>query len=161
MHSLWSFVSSPGFLSGFTIFALCYIFAWLRVKKPKEGSSYTFEPDGRPGSFEPVIARYTKLAEVIIGLATGSIVLLVGTNGLRNGVNTKLPSPYGSPLVLLAMSVVFAVTFISLCSYTYEEWQHHKNYTHYKYRLNVALGFASLFCFGIGYLWLAFVLVEH
>jgi hypothetical protein len=161
MRGLWWHFSSPGFLTGLTIFLLCYGFAWVRVKKPKEGFSYTFEPDRRPGSFEPVIARYTKLAEVIIGLATGSIVLLVGTNGLRNGINTKLPSSYGPPLVLLAMSVVFIVTFISLCSYTYEEWQHHKNYSHHKYRLNVALGFAGLFCFGIGYLWLAFVLVEH
>lgn len=94
----------------------------------------------------------------MVGLATGSIVLLAGSSIFRSG--GKLPKTYGSPLVLLAFSVIFAVLFIALCNYHYEEFQHHNNYSHHKYRLNIALGFAALVCFSAGYLWLGFALVS-
>jgi hypothetical protein len=144
----------PGFLSGIGIFVVLYAIAYLRTK----GSfTYTFEPRG-PGSFEPILARYVRLVEFLVGLATSSIVLLAGSSIFRSA--GKLPKGYGSPLVLLAMSVVYAVLFIALANYNYEEWQHHENYTRHKYRSTIALGFSGLLCFAVGYLWLGFVLVQ-
>jgi hypothetical protein len=144
----------PGFLSGIGIFLPLYIIAFLRTK----GSfAYTFEPRG-VGSFSPILARYIRLVEFLVGLATSSIVLLAGSSIFRSA--GRLPKGYGSPLVLLAMSVVYAVLFIALANYNYEEWQHHQNYTRYKYRSSIALGFSGLLCFALGYLWLGFVLVQ-
>jgi hypothetical protein len=151
------FVSSPGVpgcLAAVGIFVILYIVAHLAIQP----GSFTFEPRG-PGSFEPILTRYTRLTELIISLATGSIVLLGGSSIFRSA--GKLPSSYGSPLVLLASSVVFALLFLALCNYRYEEWQHHNNYSHQRYRLNVALGFAGLLTFAVGYVWLGFALVSN
>jgi phosphoglycerol transferase MdoB-like AlkP superfamily enzyme len=157
MSCVWSFLFSPGVpgaLTAIVIFLMFYTIAWTNTKP---SNSYTFEPRG-PGSFEPILARYSRLVEFIVGLATSSIVLLAGSSIFRSA--GKLPKAYGSPLVLLASSVICAVLFIALCNYHYEEYQHHNNYNHHKYRLNVALGFSGLVCFAAGYLWLGFALVR-
>jgi hypothetical protein len=134
-----------------------WVVEWRTIKP----DNYTFEPQGRPGSFDPIITRYSKLVEVIVGLAAGSIVLLAGSNGFRNGAGVKLPPEYASPLMLLAMSVVFSVMFVALCSHNYEEWQHHCTYTHHRFRFSVALGFSGLICFALGYCWLGYAFVTH
>jgi hypothetical protein len=144
----------PGFLCGIGIFLGLYAIACLRTKG---NYTYTFEPRG-PNSFEPILARYIRLVEFVVGLATSSIVLLAGSSVFRSA--GKLPKGYGSPLVLLAESVICAALFVALVNYNYEEWQHHQNYTRHKYRLNIALGFAALLCFAVGYLWLGFALVQ-
>src|SRR2546430_12477399 len=51
--------------------------------------------------------------------ATGSIVLLAGSSVFRSD-GKLLPKVYGSPLVLLAMSVVWAVLFVACVNYYYE-----------------------------------------
>src|SRR6266851_4494425 len=122
----------PGFLCGIGIFLALYVIACLRTKG---NYTYTFEPRG-PGSFEPILARYIRLVEFVVGLATSSIVLLAGSSIFRSA--GKLPKSYGSPLVLLAMSVICAVLFIACTNYNYEEWQHHGTYSHYRYRLSLA-----------------------
>jgi len=151
------FLSSPGVpgcLAAIGIFVVLYIVACLTIKL----GHYTFEPRG-PGSFEPILARYTRVTELIISLATGSIVLLAGSSIFRSA--GRLPANYGSPLVLLASSVIFAVSFLAVCNYSYETWQHHGTYSHQSYRLNVALGFGALFAFAVGYVWLGFALVRN
>jgi hypothetical protein len=76
--------------------------------------------------------------------------------------NGRLPQLYGSPLVLLAMSVVWLVLFISCTTFFYEDWLHHPQvYTHRRYRLVVALGFSGLLSFAAGYVWLAFALMGY
>jgi hypothetical protein len=144
----------PGLLTGIGIFLVWYAIAW---KSIKPCLTYSFEPRG-PGSFEPILARYSRLTEFIVGLATSSIVLLAGSSVFRSG--GKLPKVYGSPLVLLALSVVCAVMFIACSNYNYEEWQHHGTYSHHRYRVSLALGFSSLLCFAVGHCWLAFALVR-
>jgi hypothetical protein len=158
IHAMLRFFSSPGMpgcLTAIGVFVLLYIGSCLRIKP----GHATFEPTGRgQGSFEPILARYTRLAELVIGLATSSIVLLAGSSVFRSA--GKLPIGYGSPLALLASSVVFAVLFLAFCNYSYEEWQHHGMYSHHRYRLNVALGFTALLVFAVGYVWLGFALVS-
>jgi hypothetical protein len=145
---------TAGFLAAIAIFLACLVVA-RRITHP---GTYTFEPRG-PGSFEPRLGNYARLVEIVIGLATGSIVLLAGSSIFRSG--GKLPRFYGSPLVLLAMSVIYAVAFLALLVRAYEEFLHdEKSYTRNLYALNTSLGFASLICFALGYVWLGFVLAS-
>ena len=63
----------------------------------KEFKSYNLDPKGVPGTFEPFLVKYIRVSEFIIGLATGSIVLLVGSSALH-GQGGRLPWFYCSPL---------------------------------------------------------------
>jgi hypothetical protein len=157
MGLLWNFVSMPGvpgILIAIFVAVACYAASCIAVKP----GAYPIDHAG-PRSFEPGMTRYTRLVEFIVGLATGSIVLLGGSSVLKSG--GKLPRAYGTPLVLLAMSVVFSVIFLALFVYSYEESLHDpKFYNHYIYRSVFTLGFSALFCFSFGYVWLGFVLAQ-
>ena len=157
MDCILGVISSPGVPGALTALMIFVVFYAIASASTKPSNSYTFEPRG-PGSFEAILARYSRLVEFIVGLATSTIVLLAGSSIFRSA--GKLPSAYGSPLVLLASSVICAVMFIALCNYHYEEYLHHNNYNYWKYRLNIALGFSGLLCFAVGYLWLGFALVR-
>src|SRR5262249_25366308 len=116
--------------------------------------SFTFEPQNRAGSFEPRLANYVRATEYLLGLATGSIVLLVGSSAIHS--TGTIPWEFASPLVLLAFSVVYGVVFMVLLIFNYEEYLHHNNYTRGRYVRNQTLGFSALICFCLGYLWLVF-----
>src|SRR5437868_6077797 len=75
-----------GLLTAVGIFLVLYI--WECFAIPRD--TYQFEPRGA-GSFEPSLARYSRLTEFIVSLATGSIVVLAGI--LRS--NGRLPHFYG------------------------------------------------------------------
>lgn len=127
--------------------------------KSKEYLAFTFEPPNRPGNFEPVLARYLRLAEFTIGLATGSIVLLVGSSSLRGSAG-HLPWYYASPLLLLAGSVLFGVGFMLWIQFWYEQFQYGIPYRRYAYCITKTLGFSSAVTFCTGYIWLI-VAVTH
>jgi ATP/ADP translocase len=154
MKTLLSSPGVRGLLTAICIFIGCFLTACINLRP----DVYRFEARG-PGSFEAGLARYIRLVEIILGLGTGSIVVLAGSSILRSG--GKLPGAYGSPLVLLAASVVCMVSFIALLIYYYEESLHDPNfYSHHKIRLVTALGFSGLLCFALGYIWLGFALVS-
>ena len=113
------------------------------------------DPQGNVGAFEPFLARYIRVAEFIIGLATGSIVLLVGSSALH-GQGGHLPWFYASPLLLLALCVGYGIAFMVLLSYSYENYRQGNPYTRGAYILNETLGFSALACFIVGYIWLIF-----
>jgi hypothetical protein len=124
----------------------------------REYEFYNLDPQGKPGAFEPFLAKYIRAAEYIIGLATGSIVLLVGSSALH-GQSGRLPWFYASPLLLLALCVVYGITFMVWVIYNYEEYQHHAKHTALAYSLSLTLGFSALACFCLGMLlpWLCLV----
>jgi hypothetical protein len=141
-----------GLIVGVSVFALSWVIAYLLT--PYE--SITFEPRGE-GSFEPRLTNYTRAAETLISLASGSVVLLAGSSILRAGGH--LPWFYASPLVLLGVNVIYGVVFIGLLIVFYEGFLHFPNsYTRLRYSLVQAFGFAGLVCFSLAYLWLAFTL---
>jgi len=121
----------------------------------KEHESYNLDPMAVPNAFEPFLAKYIRAAEFIVGLATGSIVLLVGSSALH-GEGGHLPWFYRSPLLLLAWSVVYGVGFMVWLIFNYEEHKHGNPHTRLAYTISETLGFSSLFCFGCGYVWLIF-----
>ena len=114
---------------------------------------FNLDPRGELGTFEPFLAKYLRVSEFIIGLATGSIVLLVGSSALH-GQAGKLPWIYASPLLLLALCVLYGIIFMVWQIYNYEEYQHGEPHTRLGYSFSLALGLSSLACFGIGYVWL-------
>jgi hypothetical protein len=102
--------------------------------------------------FEKRLESYVRAVEYFLGIATGSIVLLVGSASLH--ATGKLPWVFGSPLIIIGFCVVYGVMFISLLIYDYEMFLHHRNYTRSRYVVNQTLGFSTLVCFCLGYLWL-------
>lgn len=115
--------------------------------------AYNLDPYGKSGAFEPLLQKYLRLAEFTISLATGSIVLLIGSS-LFHGTDGHLPWFYASPLLILAASALLGVAFMAFLILHYEDAQHGNPHTAAKYSLNEALGFSSLFLFCIGYVWL-------
>jgi len=125
----------------------------------KEFESYNLDPRAKPGAFEPLLAKYIRAAEFIIGLATGSIVLLVGSSALH-AQGGRLPWFYASPLLLLGWCVIYGVTFIVWVIHSYEEYQHDNPHTKWTYSVSETLGFRSLACFCLGYIVLIFLVTR-
>ena len=99
---------------------------------------------------------YLDIAKFVLGLAAGSIVLLVGSSNYFNQSNSR-PSlqAFASPLFVVAMSVICGVLFMILLVLNYENHLHRPNsYTRFEYTRNQALGFSALACFCVGYTWL-------
>jgi hypothetical protein len=142
----------PGF-SGVVLGASIFVVVGTLSYFTKEFESYNLDPQGKAGTFEPFLARYLRAAEFIIGLATGSIVVLVGSSALH-GQNGHLPWFYASPLLLLGLSVLYGVGFMVWLIYGYEMYQHANPHTKMKYAVTETLGFGSLLCFASGYIWL-------
>ncbi|RXH57649.1 hypothetical protein [Granulicella sibirica] len=145
---------APG-TSGIGVAIAVPIAIWILSYYTKIHDLYNFDPNGIPGAFEPFLAKYLKITEVIIGLATGSIVLLVGSSALH-GQAGHLPWFYASPLYLLAFCVLYGLAFSVWLTFHYEDYQHRGRHTKAAYALCETLGFASLFCFVLGYLWLIY-----
>jgi hypothetical protein len=112
--------------------------------------AFTFHPEH--GTFEMRLANYIRAVEFMLGLATGSVVLIAGSSALHSA--GKIPWQFASPLTLLAFCVVYGLFFMVLVIRDYEEFLLSDNYTRARYIVNNTLGFSSLICFCAGYLWL-------
>jgi hypothetical protein len=126
---------------------------WAFLLKTKKFEAYNLDPQGAPGAFEPLLQKYIRLAEFVVGLASGSIVLLVGSS-VFHGQGGKLPWVYASPLLVLAASVLTGLLFMAQEILSYEENQHGNPHTAKEYALSETLGFSCLLFFVIGYAWL-------
>lgn len=72
----------PGF-SGTILAMLSFGTIFLASYCTHGSGSFELDPPGKPGAYEPFLAKYLRIAEFVIGLATGSIVLLVGSSALH------------------------------------------------------------------------------
>jgi hypothetical protein len=70
-----------------------------RAYVTREEGPFYLDPASKPGAFESFLAKYIRATEFVIGLATGSIVLLVGSSALH-GQSGRLPWFYAPPLLL-------------------------------------------------------------
>jgi len=144
----------PG-TSGLVVGAVLFLVIGTSVYFTREDGPFNLDPQGKAGAFEPFLVKYLRVAEFIIGLATGSIVLLVGSSALH-GQGGRLPWFYASPLLLLALCVVYGIAFMVWLPFNYEEYQHGNPHTRLGYTLSLTLGFSALACFCVGYVWLIF-----
>lgn len=143
----------PGFSGMVTIIALPLIVWTISYAKRRKIKAYNLDPQGIEGAFEPLLQKYLRLAEFMIGLATGSIVLLIGSSAFH-GQGGRLPWFYASPLLILAASVLTGLSFMGWLILSYEEKQHGNPHTALTYSLSETLGFSSLLFFTVGYFWL-------
>jgi hypothetical protein len=147
-------VPDAGIVSAFLLIVGLPLTLWgLLYTHRRKIPSYYLDPKGKQGAFEPLLQKYLHLAEFTIGLATGSIVLLVGSSVLH-GKDGRLPWFYRPPLLLLAGSVLLGLLFMAVLILSYEEWQHQDRHTPQAYATIEASGYSSLLIFVVGYLWL-------
>lgn len=144
----------PGFSGSVTSVGVG-VAMWCFRRATKRHAAYNLGPGGDPHAYEPLLNRYLRLSEFVIGAATGSIVLIVGSSALH-GQGGRLSWFFASPLVLIAASVVYGIAFMACQVLTYEEVLHGNPHTANQYALNEMLGFSSLVCFIVGYIWLVF-----
>ena len=148
------FPGFPGVATAVGLFAVI----WLVVYLKSRGHPVVFDPAGKHGEFgKRLLPMYLDITKSVLGLAAGSIVLLVGAINF-NQSNTHSLKSFASPLFLVAMSIVYGVLFMVLLALSYEHHLHHPNdpgsYTLFRYTRNQSLGFGSLACFCVSYVWL-------
>ncbi|HKP45453.1 MAG TPA: hypothetical protein VJT50_02565 [Pyrinomonadaceae bacterium] len=150
------FAGFRGLVVGLAIFVVNWVIAYLRLVR---GNSFDFDAGAEAGEFEKRLANYIDIGKFILGLASGSIVLLIGSSALRK--SETLPGAYASPLFLLALSIVYGIFLMVFLTTNYEAYKHKtSDYTSFKYSRNVALGYSTLFCFCVGYAWLTFIVTR-
>src|SRR5580704_1034092 len=147
------FPGFPGVATAVGLFALIWLVIYLKSK----GTPVVFDPGGKHGEFgKRLLPMYLDIAKFVLGLAAGSIVLLVGSSNYFNQSNARpLLRSFASPLFVVAMSVIYGVLFMILLLLNYERHLHHPDsYTRFEYTRNQSLGFSALACFCVGYTWL-------
>ena len=151
------FPGFPGIATAVGLFAGIWLFAYLKSK----GRPAVFDPQGQHGEFgKNLLHIYLDIAKTVLGLAAGSIVLLVGAMNFSPAGGRRSLTAFASPLFLVAMSIIYGVLFMILLVTSYEHHLHHPNqpdaYTVLRYSRNQSLGFSALICFCISYIWLIF-----
>ena len=145
----------PGIATSLGLFAIVWLTVWLRTKPP---SSNYFESEGEEGEFgKRLLPIYLDITKLILGIAAGSIVLLVGSSNLVQQSGGRSLKSFASPMFMVAMSIIYGVLFMTLLVLNYEHHRHNpasNSYTRLKYARNQSLGFSALSCFCIGYAWL-------
>jgi hypothetical protein len=103
-------------------------------------------------SFDPRHGHYMKCAEVLITLASASIVFIPTLH-----VSSLLPR-LALPMVLLGFTVVYALLFMALLTYFYEMFLFNPaNFTAFRSSLVFTLGFSAFLCFAMAYLVLSII----
>jgi hypothetical protein len=103
-------------------------------------------------SFDPRHGHYMKCAEVLITLASASLVFIPTLH-----VSSVLPKLAFS-MVLLGFTVVYALSFMALLTYFYEMFLFNPaSFTAVRSSLVFTLGFSAFSCFALAYLVLSIV----
>jgi multisubunit Na+/H+ antiporter MnhB subunit len=145
----------PGF-SGLLTVTGVLVLLWLGCRLTKKYEVYDLDPKAQKGAFEPLLLKYLDLTKFTISLASGSIVLLIGSS-IFHGQSGRLPWQFASPLLVLAACVLAGLSFMSWLVLEYEEYQHGNPHTAAKYAVSETLGFSTILFFVIGYSWLIIV----
>ena len=155
MCALAQFPGLYGITVGICLFVATWFLIWLSIEK----GPFEMDFDGEKGSFLPVFSIYLDIAKFVLGLASGSIALLVGSATFHaTGDTGRLLVAFASPLFLLALSLIWGALFMVLMVLDYEAYRHGTwPYTRSKYSRNLTLGFSCLLSFAIGYSWLIFI----
>jgi len=92
---------SPGVATGVGLFLPIWLIVYLQCR----GKPVVFDPAGRPGEFgKRLLPMYLDITKAVLGLAAGSLVLLVGAMNFNQAGSRSLKG-FASPLFLVAMSI--------------------------------------------------------
>jgi len=140
-------------LTGLGVLVPIWWFVRMDAIKAWHGLPATFTPPdsaGKPVPFEHRHERYLKIAEIMMTLASASLVFIPSS---RLSVYRHACA---FALVLLGFCVLYSVLFMALLTYFYERFLYNdQSYLPWKYGLLHALGFGALFCFALAYIVLA------
>jgi hypothetical protein len=144
----------PGIATALGLFVVVWLIVWLKTKS----APFHFDPGGVEGEFgKGLLPIYLDITKLILGIAAGSIVLLVGSSNLVQQSSGRSLRSFASPMFMVAMSIIYGVLFMTFLVVRYEHHRHNpalKSGTRFQYAGNQALGFSALSCFCIGYAWL-------
>lgn len=102
----------------------------------------------RTGTFAPLLSNYTDVTKLLITVAAASIAFGGGQSPSKGILLAK---------VILAFSILYGVTFVSLLLFFYDDYcQNVRAHTPFRYSLTEGLGFSTLICFIGGYFVWAF-----
>jgi hypothetical protein len=119
-----------------------------RGRDPKDGS--VIEVPGEV-DFDPRHGHYLKLGEVLITLASASLVFIPTLHS-----TSRLPA-LGFCMMILGLTVFYSLSFMALTTYFYEMFLFEPtSFTAFRSSLMFSLGFGALLCFALAYLVLAF-----
>jgi hypothetical protein len=108
---------------------------------------------GKPVDFGPRIGYYLKVAEVMLTLASASLVFIPTLHLAKSIAQPAL----AFAIVLLGFTVMFGVAFMAWMTYCYEMFLYSPlNFGAFESSAMFTLGFSALGCFGVAYLSLAF-----
>ncbi len=103
--------------------------------------------------FDPRHGHYMKCGEVVIALASASLVFIPSLH-----FTAVLPW-LGFPMVLLGFTVVYSLSFMGVLTYFYEmQLQNPDTFTAVRSSLIFGLGFSGLGCFAIAYFTLSLLI---
>jgi hypothetical protein len=140
-------------VSGLGVFAVVWWRAGLDAIKVWHGLPATFTPpdsQGKPIPFEHRHERYMNVAEVMLTLASASLVFVPSSR------LSLYSHACAFALILLGLCVLYSVGFMALLSYFYERFLYGvQTYKPWKYGLLHGLGFGALSCFALAYIVLA------
>ena len=140
----------PGF-SGLMA-ALILLIAWVVSYSGKKYVSYDLDPKGVIGTFEPILARYLRIAEFIIGVATPGQSCSSGFVIIAREVVLALGLRF--PVAALGMQRNLRCQFMACLIMNDENVRHGNPHTPARYALSETFGFGSLGCFCAGYIFL-------
>jgi hypothetical protein len=149
----------PGF-SGSIISVAIIGGMWIFRRTTKKFSTYNLGPGGNPLAYEPIMSRYIRLAELMVGVGTISVIFLVASSAIRDVSSGRIAWIFASPMIIIAASVLYGICFIASQILTFEEVLHGNPHTANSYALNETLGFSGLLCFIVGYIWLIFAAIN-
>jgi hypothetical protein len=122
---------------------------WWSLKPQKKRRNFVtgmVESTGDEVDFDPRHGHYMKCGEIVITLASASIVFVPTLH-----FTAVLPW-LGMPMVLLGFTVVYALAFMGLLTYFYEmELQNPDSFTASRSAILFSLGFSGLGCFATAY----------
>ena len=105
--------------------------------------------------FDPRHGHYMKCGEIIVTLASASLVFIPTLH-----FTSKLPW-LGLPMVLLGFTVVYALSFMGFLMYFYEMFLFNPdNFTDFHSSVIFSLGFGSLCCFAFSYFSLSIIVAN-
>jgi hypothetical protein len=115
-------------------------------RKVRNFQTGLIEPKPEEIDFDPRHGHYMKCGEVVITLASASLVFIPSLH-----FTASLPW-LGLPMVLLGFTVVYALAFMGLLTYFYEmQLQNPDSFTAFRSCVLFALGFSGLGSFAIAY----------
>src|SRR5580692_761835 len=105
------FPGFPGVATAAGLFAVTWLITFLKSR----GQPVVFDPGGKHGEFgKRLLPMYLDITKFVLGLAAGSIVLLVGSLNINQSSARPSLRSFASPLFLVAMSIIYGVLFMIL-----------------------------------------------